>query len=82
MLQLPIKLEKPHSMVVLGPFCHQNTQRVSMILQSKFGTSLACIKNKLPDLKKDFEHLRSDLSITKLMNTNLNEKVLSLAWQT
>ena len=82
MLQLPIKLEKPHSMVVFGHFCHQNTQRVNLILQSKFGTSLACTKNELSDLRKDFWHLRLDLSITKLVNTNLKEKVVSLEWQT
>ena len=33
-------------------------------------------------LKKDFEQLRSDLSITKLVNTKLKEKVVSLERQT
>ena len=32
--------------------------------QSKFDSPLAGIKNKLSDLKKDSEQLRSDLSIT------------------
>ena len=32
--------------------------------QSKFCSTLAGIKNELSDLKKDFEQLRSDLSIT------------------
>ena len=45
--------------------------------QSKFDTSLAVIKNELSDLKKDFEQLRSDLLITKLVNTKLIEKVVS-----
>ena len=37
--------------------------------QSKFGTRLAGIRNELSDLKKDFEQLRSELSIKKLVNT-------------
>ena len=49
--------------------------------QSKFETSLAGIKNKLSELKKDFEQLRADLSITKLVNTKLKEKVVSLERQ-
>ena len=50
--------------------------------QSKFVSTLAGIRNELSDLKKYFEQLRSDLSITKLVNTNLKENVLSLEWQT
>ena len=42
--------------------------------QSKFDSTLAGIRNELSDLKKDFEQLRSDLSITKLVNTKLKEK--------
>ena len=49
--------------------------------QSKFETSLAAIKNELSELKKDFEQLRSDLSITKLVNTKLKEKVVNLERQ-
>ena len=45
--------------------------------QSKFDTSLTVIKNELSDLKKDFEQLRSDLLITKLVNTKLIEKFVS-----
>ena len=45
---------------------------------SKFVSTLAGIRNELSDLKKDFEQLRSDLSITKLVNTNLKEKVVNL----
>ena len=45
--------------------------------QSKVDTSLTVIKNELSDLKKDFEQLRSDLLITKLVNTKLIEKVVS-----
>ena len=39
-----------------------NNEIISLALdyQSKFDTSLAGIKNKLSDLKKDFEQLRSD----------------------
>ena len=50
--------------------------------QSKFDSTLAGIRNELSDLKKDFEQLRSDLSITKLVNTKLKEKVVSLERQT
>ena len=46
--------------------------------QSKFDSTLAGIRNELSDLKKSFEQLRSDLSITKLVNTKLKEKVVSL----
>ena len=49
---------------------------------SKFVSTLAGIRNKLSDLKKDFEQLRSDLSITKLVNTKLKENVISLERQT
>ena len=50
--------------------------------QNKFDSMLAGIRNELSDLKKDFELLRSDLSITKLVNTKLKEKVVSLEQQT
>ena len=50
--------------------------------QSKFGSTLAGIRNELSDLKKDFEQLRSDLSVTKMVNTKLKEKVVSLERQT
>ena len=50
--------------------------------QSKFDSTLAGIRNELSDLKKDFEQLRSDLSVTKLVNTNLKEKVVCLERQT
>ena len=42
---------------------------------------LADIRNELSDLKKDFKQLRSDVSITKLANTKLKEKVVSLERQ-
>ena len=45
--------------------------------QSKFDSTLAGIRNELSDLKKDFEQLRSDLPVTKLINTKLKEKVIS-----
>ena len=50
--------------------------------QSKFDSMLAGIRNELSDLKKYFEQLRSDLSVTKLVNTKLKEKVVSLERQT
>ena len=50
--------------------------------QHKFDSTLAGIRNKLSDLKKDFERLRSDLSITNLVNTKLKENVVSLERQT
>ena len=43
--------------------------------QSKFDSTLSGIRNELSDLKKYCEQLRPDLSITKLMNTMLKEKV-------
>ena len=46
--------------------------------QSKFDSRLAGIRNELSDLKKDFEQLRSDLSVTKLVNTKLKENVVNL----
>ena len=49
---------------------------------SKFDSTLAGIRNELSDLKKDFEQPRSDLSITKLVNKNLKEKVVSLERKT
>ena len=49
--------------------------------QSKFHSTLAGIRNELSDLKKDFEQFKFDLSITKLVNTKLKEKVLSLERQ-
>ena len=53
---------------------------ISLVLdyQSKFDSTLPGIRNKLSDLKKDFEELRSDLSITKLVNTKLKEKLVIL----
>ena len=53
-----------------------------MDYQSKFDSTLAGIRNELSDLKKDFEQLRSDLSVTKLVNIKLKEKVVSLERQT
>ena len=44
---------------------------LALVYQSKFDTSLAGIKNELSHLKKDFKQLRSNLSITKLVNTKL-----------
>ena len=41
----------------------------------KFDSILAGIRNELSHLKKDFEQLRSNLSITKLVNTKLKEKL-------
>ena len=50
--------------------------------QSKFDSTLAGIRNELSDLKNDFERLKSDLSVTKLVNTKLKEKVVCLERQT
>ena len=50
--------------------------------QNKFDSTLAGIRNELSHLKKDFEQLRSDLSITKLVYTKLKEKIVSLERQT
>ena len=55
---------------------------LAMLCQSKFDSTLAGVRNELSDLKKDFEQLRSDLPITKLLNTKLNEKFVSLERQT
>ena len=58
---------------------HRN-EIISLALdyQSKLDSTLAGIRNKLSDLKKDFEQLRSDLSINKLLNTKTKEKVVTL----
>ena len=50
--------------------------------QSKFDSTLAGIRNELSDLENDFERLKSDLSVTKLVNTKLKEKVVCLERQT
>ena len=58
---------------------HRN-EIISLALdyQSKLDSTLTGIRNKLSDLKKDFEQLRSDLSINKLLNTKIKEKVVTL----
>ena len=45
--------------------------------QSEFDSTLAGNRNKLSDLKKDFEQLRSSLLNNKLVNSKLKEKVVS-----
>ena len=55
---------------------------LALAYQSKFDSTLAGIRNKLSDLKNDSEQLRSDLSVTKLVNTKLKENVVSLERQT
>ena len=50
--------------------------------QSKFDSTLAGIRNELSNLKKDFEQLRSDLLITKLVNTKLLTGVLRAKYHT
>ena len=42
--------------------------------QNKFDSMLAGTRNELSDLKKDFEQLRSNFSITNLVNTKLMEQ--------
>ena len=46
--------------------------------QSKFDSTLEGVRSEPIDLKKDLEQLRSDLPVTKLVNTKLREKVVSL----
>ena len=67
---------------VLKKLHKDETINLALDYQSKFDSTLAAIKNELSDLNKDFEQLRSDLSITKLVNTKLKEKVVSLERQT
>ena len=50
------------------------------IIRVNLTHSLAGIRNELSDLKKDFEQFRSDLSVTKLVNTKLKGNVVSLRW--
>ena len=45
--------------------------------QSEFDSTLAGNRNKLSDLKKDFEQLRSGLLNNKPVNSKLKEKVVS-----
>ena len=49
--------------------------------KNKFDSALASIRNKLFDLKKDFEKLGSDLSVATQVNSVLREKVTSLERQ-
>ena len=46
--------------------------------QSNFDSTLAGIRNKLYDLKKDFEKLGSDLSVARQVNSVLRERMISL----
>ena len=46
--------------------------------QSNFDSTLAGIRNKLYDLKKDFEKLGSDLSVARQVNSVLRERIISL----
>ena len=55
---------------------HKNEiTNLTLDYQSKFDSTLAGIRNELSDLKKDLVQLKSDLSITKLVNTKLKEKL-------
>ena len=69
--------------MVLSEYALKNIHKDEIInlaldYQSKFDSTLAGIRNELSDLEKDFEQLRSDLSITKQVNTKLKEKFVSL----
>ena len=46
--------------------------------QSNFDSTLAGIRNKLYDLKKDFEKLGSNLSVVRQVNSVLRERTISL----
>ena len=67
---------------VLKKLHKDETINLALDYQSKFDSTLAGIRNELSHLNKDFEQLRSDLPITKLINTKLMEKVVSLERQT
>ena len=43
--------------------------------QSKFNSTLAGIRKELSDFKKDFEQLRSELSISKLVILSSRKKL-------
>ena len=73
--------------MALSEFALKKLHKVEIIslalnYQSKFGTTLAGIRYELSDLTNDFEQLRSNLLVTKLVNTKLKEKVVSLERQT
>ena len=72
--------------MALSESAHKKLNKDEIIIlalgyQNKFDSTLAGIRNELSDLKKDFEQLRSDLSITKLVNTKLKENVVRLERQ-
>ena len=46
--------------------------------QSNADSTLAGIRNKLYDLKKDFEKLGSNLSVVRQVNSVLRERTISL----
>ena len=48
---------------------------LSLDYQSKFNSTLAGIRKELSDFKKDFEQLRSDLSISKLVILSSRKKL-------
>ena len=48
---------------------------LSLDYQSKFDSTLAGIRKELSDFKKDFEQLRSDLSISKLVILSSRKKL-------
>ena len=73
--------------MVLSEYALKNIHKdeiinLSLDYQSKFDSTLAGIRNELSDLRRDLEQLRLDLSITKLVNTKLKEKVKILERQT
>ena len=47
---------------------------LSLDYLSKFDSTLAGIRKELPDFKKDFEKLRSNLSITRLVILSSRKK--------
>ena len=48
---------------------------LSLDYQSKFNSTLAGIRKELSDFKKDFEQLRSELSISKLVILSSRKKL-------
>ena len=51
---------------------------LALDFQSNFDSTLAGIRNKLYDLKKDFEKLGSNLSVVRQVNSVLRERTISL----
>ena len=54
---------------------------LSLEYQSKFDSNLANIDKDMGELRKDFKKLEADLAISRLVNTKLRDRIISLERQ-